>query len=81
MERINVRVESRLKRRLEDEAKSRGVRPSDIVREALEGHLGAHAPGRGCLDLARQIGLIGYTDGLPPDLSTNRDHLEGFGCD
>jgi antitoxin component of RelBE/YafQ-DinJ toxin-antitoxin module len=32
---INVRVDERLKRELEAEAQERGVRPSDIVRQAL----------------------------------------------
>ena len=32
-----------------------------------------------CYDLAKQAGLIGTAEGLPPDLSTNRSHLEGFG--
>lgn len=36
MERINVRVDDRLKRELEAEAREKGVRPSDIVRQVLE---------------------------------------------
>ena len=38
MVRINVRVDERLKNELEAEARERGVRPSDIVRQALEEH-------------------------------------------
>jgi metal-responsive CopG/Arc/MetJ family transcriptional regulator len=79
MERINVRVEERLKQQLEAEAKEKGVKPSDIVREALQEHLKQRVPRRSCLDIARRIGLIGCAAGLPKDLSTNRDHFEGFG--
>jgi hypothetical protein len=31
------------------------------------------------LDVARRAGIIGCATGLPPDLSTNKDHFEGFG--
>lgn len=79
MARINIRVEERLKRELEDEAQKRGVSPSDVVREALESHLEARPKRRTCLEIAREIGLIGCAKGLPADLSTNRSHFEGFG--
>ena len=81
MERINVRVDDRLKRELETEARERGVRPSDIVREALEEHLRQRVPKESCLDLALRLGIIGSAKGLPADLSTNPDHMEGFGRD
>jgi hypothetical protein len=79
MERINVRVEPRLKRELEAEAREKGVRPSDIVREALERHLRSRTPRPNCRDLAERLGLIGAARGLPKDLSTNPEHMEGFG--
>ena len=81
MERINVRVDPRLKRELEAEAREKGVRPSDIVREALEAHMRRRAPRRSCLDIARRIGFIGAYEDTPPDLSTNPEHMEGFGRD
>ncbi len=31
-----------------------------------------------CYDIAKKIGL-GTVEGLPSDLSTNREHFEGFG--
>jgi metal-responsive CopG/Arc/MetJ family transcriptional regulator len=81
MERINVRVEDRLKQELEAEARHKGISPSDIVRLALEEHLHQRAPRESCLDLARRVGLLGiYTD-APSDLSTNPSHMEGFGVD
>jgi hypothetical protein len=81
MERINVRVDERLKLQLEAEAREKGVRPSDIVRQALEEHMRQRAPRESCLDIARRIGILGiYTD-APTDLSTNPEHMEGFGLD
>jgi hypothetical protein len=81
MERINVRVDERLKLQLEAEAREKGVRPSDIVRQALEEHMRQRAPRESCLDIARRIGILGiYTD-APTDLSTNPEHMEGFGSD
>jgi hypothetical protein len=81
MERINVRVDERLKLQLEAEAREKGVRPSDIVRQALEEHIRRWTPRESCLDIARRIGILGiYTD-APTDLSTNPAHMEGFGSD
>ena len=79
MERINVRVEEHLKQQLESEARERGVRPSDIVRQALEEHLRRRAPSENCRQFAERLGILGSVKGLPPDLSTNPDHMEGFG--
>ena len=80
MERINVRVESQLKQRLESEAKAKGVTPSAIVRQILEEHY-LQTPGETCLQFARRIGIVGiYKDG-PSDLSTNPAHMEGFGVE
>ena len=79
MERINVRVDNRLKQELEAEAREKGVRPSDIVRQVLEQHVRERIPQPNARQLAERIGLIGCVDGLPADLSTNPDHFDGFG--
>jgi hypothetical protein len=81
MERINVRVGARLKQELEVEAREKGVRPSDIVREALEEHMRQRTPRPNCRDLAERLGILGAAKGLPTDLSTNPEHMEGFGRD
>jgi hypothetical protein len=81
MERINVRVQSRLKQQLEAEARARGVSPSQIVRQAIEEHLRQQEPGESCYDLAKRLGIIGSAEGLPTDLSSNPKHMEGFGRD
>jgi hypothetical protein len=81
MERINVRVERKLKQQLEIEAQEKGVSPSEIVRQALHEHLRQQAPRESCYDMAKRLGIIGSARGLPADLSTNPKHMEGFGLD
>ncbi len=81
MERINVRVDERLKHQLEAEAREKGVSPSEIVRQALEEHMQQRTPRETCLDIAKRLGILGSAKGLPADLSTNPKHMEGFGRD
>ncbi|MGO9470616.1 MAG: hypothetical protein ACLQIB_35395 [Isosphaeraceae bacterium] len=81
MERINVRVDARLKQELETEARKKGVRPSDIVRQALEEHMRQQTPRLNCRELAERLGVLGAAKGLPADLSTNPKHMKGFGRD
>jgi hypothetical protein len=81
MERINVRVDPRLKQQLEAEAREKGVSPSDIVRQVLQEHLQQRAPRESAYDLAKRLGILGSAKGLPADLSTNPKHMEGFGRD
>jgi len=81
MERINVRVDERLKQELEAEPREKGVSPSDIVRQALEEHMRQRTPRETCLDIARRIGILGIYKDAPHDLSTNPEHMEGFGRD
>lgn len=79
MERISFRIDADLKRRLEAEAKATGVSPSDLVREALREHLRSREADESCYDLAQRLGIIGSAKGLPPSLSANPAHMEGFG--
>jgi metal-responsive CopG/Arc/MetJ family transcriptional regulator len=79
VERINVRVDKRLKEELEAEAKEKGVQPSVIVRQALEEHMRSRTSHPNCHELAKRLGLIGAVKGLPADLSTNPKHMEDFG--
>ena len=81
MERINVRVEGRLKKELEAEAREKGVRPSEIVRQVLEEHMRKRVPRMNCSNFAEKLGILGSAKGLPSDLSTNPEHMEGFGLD
>jgi metal-responsive CopG/Arc/MetJ family transcriptional regulator len=81
MERINVRVNERLKIELEAEARERGISPSEIVRQALLEYLRRRTPRENCRELAERLGILGSAKGLPSDLSTNPIHMEGFGSD
>lgn len=81
MDRIHVRIDRPRKQRLEVEAAREGVTPSEIVRRAIDEHLGKQAPTENCRQLAERLGILGvYKDG-PTDLSTNPIHMEGFGLD
>ena len=83
MERINVGVDASLKRELEAEAREKGLRPSDIARQALEEHMRRRKrkPQLNARQLAELLGIIGSGEGLPADLSTNPAYMEGFGSD
>lgn len=79
MVKVSVRIDEEQKKRLEAESRSSGRKESDIVRAALEQYFAARPGRETCLDLARRIGVVGHAKGLAPDLSTNKDHFEGFG--
>lgn len=78
MRTITVKLPEPLAARLRVTARKRSSTQSAVVREALEAHLDerpASSAGSG-LDLVRD--LAGSVKG-PPDLSTNRRHLRGYG--
>ncbi len=75
---LSLKIPDALKRRVDAAAAKRGTARSAWVREAMEAYLrqdGQAEPGS-CLDLAGD--LIGSVEG-PPDLSTNKEYMEGFG--
>jgi hypothetical protein len=78
-ERISVRLDEATQRRLAAEARATGKNESDLVREALAAYFRRRPQPESCLELARRHRLIGCAKRLPPDLSTNRRHFEGFG--
>ena len=49
------------------------------VREALQVYFQVANSQESSYDLAHNLGIIGVTEDLPSDLSTNKDYLEGFG--
>lgn len=77
--RISVRLDDATRRRLKRFVLATGKSESDVVREALADYFDRRGEVDSCLDLARRHGLIGRARGLPPDLSTNPDHMKGFG--
>ena len=81
MDRITIRLDGQLKQRLETEARSKGVKPSVIIRQALEEHIERQAPAESAYDVAMRLGIIGVFKDGPSDLSSNPAHMEGFGCE
>ena len=79
MKRINLRLDPELELQLEAVARTEGRSPSDVIRTALREHLQSKLPRRSCLDVARELGIIGIYPNMPSDLSTNPIHMEGFG--
>lgn len=78
MKTMSMKLPDSLFQRLIKAARLRSQSKSALVREAIETYLanGEPASSGSCLDLASD--LIGNLDG-PADLSTNPDHLKGFG--
>ncbi len=77
--RISVRLDSVTQQRLAEEVQATGKNESEVVREALADYFQKRPKPENCLELARRHRLIGCGKRLPPDLSTNRQHFEGFG--
>ncbi|HJT77886.1 MAG TPA: ribbon-helix-helix protein, CopG family [Gemmataceae bacterium] len=77
--RITIRLDEETERRLREEARAAGKNESEVVREALAAYFRRGRRPANALEIARRAGVIGCADGLPPDLSTNEEHLEGFG--
>jgi len=76
MRTITVKLPEPLAARLRVTVRKRSSTQSAVVREALEAHLGQGSGINAGLDLVRD--LAGSVKG-PPDLSTNRRHLRGYG--
>jgi hypothetical protein len=77
--RITIRLDQQTERRLREEALASGINESELVREVLAAYFARSTRRATALEVARRAGVIGCADGLPPDLSTNKDHFEGFG--
>ncbi len=76
---ISLKLPEALLRQLESEARVRRVTKSHLVRESLEKALEPKGKSSksSCYDLARD--LAGTVKGMPRDLATNPDYMEGFG--
>jgi hypothetical protein len=76
---ISVRLDAKTERQLREEALAAGKNESEVVREALAAYFANRAQDKTALVQAKQARVIGCAKGLPPDLSTNKEHFEGFG--
>jgi hypothetical protein len=79
MRTISVKLSDDLFAQLGQEAKTRRVTKSQLVRESLEKCLHERPPAGAvsCYDLARD--LAGTVKGLPKDLADNPKYMEGLG--
>jgi predicted DNA-binding protein len=79
-ETLSIKVPKAVKLRLKAVAKARKVRPSVLLREALDQVLAGHSTlGRtSCYDLCSDL-FERLEAGGPRDLSTNKKYMENFG--
>ncbi len=78
---LTVKITKQLRARLVAAAKRRGVTQSELVRDAIETSLRAPDASSGPTLFDQISDLIGIVDRGPPELSTNKKYLEGFGLD
>ncbi|MCC6123421.1 MAG: ribbon-helix-helix protein, CopG family [Pirellulales bacterium] len=78
MKTISLKLPEALDSKLSAAARRSKRTKSAVVREVLEDYLNGTAPAKkvSCYDLTAD--LCGIFDG-PPDLSTNKNYMEGFG--
>lgn len=80
-------IDADTRRRIEAFARAIGATPAEVVRQALAEFETAHlvelpaatATAYDLLDRAGLIGCLKAVPGSPTDLSTNSDHMKGFG--
>jgi len=77
-ETLSIKVSPDTKARLRAAARARKTSPSALLREALEIVIEGGKSKPSLYELNRDI-LDSLGPGGPEDLSTNPDHLEGFG--
>jgi hypothetical protein len=78
-QRLSIRIQPTLERRLKERANLTGKNESSIAREALEKYLSEPCPEATVYDVAPELGLIVSVKGTPKDLSANPEHLRDFG--
>ena len=78
--RISVRLDRSLRAKNRKHAKVAGKKESEVIREALEREFQVKlSKPKTCYQLGMELGLFGSIDNAPADLSTNPQHMEGFG--
>jgi hypothetical protein len=82
---MDIQIAPELQQQLETLARERGMSVDALLRDLLrhahhgEGENGTSAE-QTCYELAAASGILGVVGDAPPDLSTNPDHLDGFGA-
>jgi len=80
-QRLTVRVPEALGAQIRQVSRVKGRTPSDLIRLAVENYLEKEPVRGSAYEAAKAAGLIGCVHRAPKDLSTNRQHFEGFGKD
>lgn len=75
---ITIPVNQRLEKRLKEVAQISQKSEQELILEALENHLKQFPSSQNCYDLANDLGILGVTEDLPSDLSTNPNYFQGF---
>ena len=78
---LTLKISETMAAELEAKAKRLSKSKSEIVRSALDKDL--HGPGKqseiSAYDALEALGVIGCVEDAPPDLSTNKKYMEGYG--
>ncbi|HET9941716.1 MAG TPA: hypothetical protein VFR05_00160 [Terriglobia bacterium] len=75
--RLSARIDEVTRRKLAARARLEATDESAVIREALARYLDEKIDN--AYDALMRTGGIGIAKGLPSDLSTNKNHFEGFG--
>ena len=78
-ERLSIRVSKTLRQKIDALSESTGKSESEIARTAIEEYLERKSLSPTAYDVALKAGWIGCCDSGIGDLSTNPEHMEGFG--
>lgn len=79
VDRITIRMEPELQHEIQQLAEATGKSESDIVREAVATYVEIKRGDETFFDRARKTKFFGCVKNAPSDLSTNKDHFDGFG--
>jgi hypothetical protein len=76
---LTVKLSVQLEQTLEAAASREGISKSEIVRRALSAYSGKAESHSEISALDKLADLVGCFEGGPDDLSSNPEHLRGFG--
>jgi len=76
---ITIRLDEKEHALLSRLSKQEQKSESEIIHTARRKYCQDALAQRDAYELAQKLGVIGVTDQLPSDLSSNQDYLEGFG--
>ncbi len=78
-DRISIRLSADARRHLSKLASYERRSESAVLRSALQDYLRARGKLESFSAAAKRLGLLGIVKNAPPDLSTGKRHMQGFG--